>query len=102
MDKKELYVLLSKTEKQAERAKLKRAITTILAYAVAIFLILYFVEKPTGIDILGNFIFSLFLSGINFVINGAVFGHLYRVSEAERSRTEELKNQVSKLENTVP
>lgn len=95
MDKKELYVLLSKTEKQAERAKLKRAIITILVYAVAIFVFIYLFEKPTGLDVVGDLLFSLFLSVINFLINGLVFGQLYRISEAENRRIEELKKQLA-------
>lgn len=95
MDKKELYVLLSKTEKQAERAKLKRAIITISVYAAAIFLFFYITGNPKGFDIVGDFLAALFLSVINFLVNGVIFGQLFRMGEAENRRIAELEKQLS-------
>lgn len=95
MDKEELYVLLSKTEKQAERAKLKRATIAILVYAAAIFLFFYITGNPKGFDIVGDFLAALFLSAINFLVNSVIFGQLFRMSEAENRRIAELEKQLS-------
>jgi hypothetical protein len=100
MNKKELILLINEKEKQVESARLKRSIITILAYAAAIFLLFYLTEKPTGIDVLGDALASIILSGILFLINGTVFRQLYSMSEAENKMLQDLKKRLSELENT--
>ena len=98
MTKKELIQLIKAKEKQIASARLKRANTTILAYAAAIFGVFYIVNKPTGIDILGDVIAALFLSGILFLINCTVFYQLYSISEAENKMLQDLNKRLSELE----
>lgn len=100
MDRKELYKQLSEMEKKVESARTKRAIKTIMAFAVAIFLILYFTGRPTGFEILGDFLAAIFLAGILFLINAIIFGQLFRVSESERIMLENLKKKLSDAEDT--
>ena len=101
MDKNELRELLRVTEQKAEAARAKRAIKTILVVAVAIFLFIYVFKKPSGIDIIGYFLFAVFLSVINLLINSPIFFQLFSMSERENRRIEELKKQISEAEGII-
>ncbi len=95
MDKKELHKLLVVKEAQFEKAKSKRAIKTVLAFAIVFFLVLCWVESPSGIEFLWTAVSAVVISGIYFVVNAAVFGWLSLQSEAERRYLENLRKQLS-------
>ena len=95
MDKKELYKHLIVTEAQFEKAKERRAIKTILAFAIVFFLILCLVEEPSGIEFLWAAVSAVIMAGFHFVVNAAVFGWLSLESESERRYLEELRKRLS-------
>ena len=95
MDKKELYRLLVEKEAQFEKAKERRAIRTVLAFAIVFFLILCWIESPSGIEFIWTAILAVVIAGIYVVVNAAVFGWLSLQSESERRYLEDLKKQLS-------
>lgn len=95
MDKKELYKQLVVKEAQFEKAKERRAIKTILAFAIVFFLLLCWVEEPSGIEFLWTAVLAVVVAGIYFVVNAAVFGWLSLQSESERRYLENLRKQLS-------
>ena len=94
MTKNELWKLYCQKEKEFERAKGRRAIKTILFFAVVIFLIIYLLEKPTGFDIVGDFLVSIIFSGVHVVVNAAIFGQLSDVSAREKMILEDIKGKM--------
>ena len=95
MDKKELYRLLAVKEAQFEKAKQRRAIKTVLAFAIVFFLILCWVETPSGIEFLYAAISAVVMAGIYVVVNAAVFGWLAMQSESERRYLDDLRKKLS-------
>ena len=95
MDKKELYKLLVVKEAQFEKAKQKRAIKTISAFAAVFFLILCWVEDPSGIEFIWAAILAVITAGIYVIVNAAVFGWLSQQSESERKYLEDLRKKLS-------
>lgn len=99
MDKNELWRLYCEREKQVEKARNKRAIITVFVFASAFFLYTYFIERPTGAEIIGNALASIVLAGIYLVVNAVIFGQLYKVSDNERKMLEELKKRMDEAEH---
>lgn len=95
MDKNELYRLLIEKERQFEKAKTKRLIKTILAYAIAFFLFFCYLNKPSGLDFIGYALISVLVSAVHIWINAPVFSYLVRQGEAERKYLEDLRKQLS-------
>ena len=98
MKKDELWMLIQEKERQVAKARRGRAIKTIFGYAVMIFILLYWINEPSGFEILGGFLAAIILSGILFMINATVFYHLVTMSEAEKRMLNDLKKQLSELE----
>ena len=99
MDKKDLYKLLHDKEEQFDRAKRKRAITTILALSVVIFAIMYSVQNPAGIwEITATFLVATILAGIDFVIHSVIIGQLFKRSRAESEALEYIRKSIKELE----
>lgn len=95
MDKNELRKHYYELQKRFESNKQKRAIKTILAFAVAFFAVLYMVEKPTGIlEILATIIMSVIWSAVHFFINAFIFGQLCDVSNGENRILEGIKKKL--------
>lgn len=94
MDKKELQKQYYELERQFESNKTKRAIRTVLAFAVAFFVILCFAEKPTGFEIIGTAFASIVLAGIHFWINAFIFGQLCNVSNSENKVLEDIRKKL--------
>lgn len=101
MNKNELWELYCTTEKQVEKARTKRAIKTIAAFAIVFFLLFYFIEKPTGIDIIVDLLVSIFLAGIYVLVNTLIFGQLSRVSENERQLLADLMMRLDKTDENI-
>ena len=99
MDKNAILQLIRERESQIESARNKRAIKTILAFAVVIFIFFYSTQKPIGIEILGYAAAAIFLAGVYFLINGIIFSQLFNASESERKMLDSLKKQLSEAEN---
>ena len=95
MDKKELYKLLVTREAQFKKAKERRTIKTILAFAIVFFLLLCLVEEPTGIEFVWAAVSAVIVAGIHFVVNAAAFGWLSMKSETERKILDDLRKQLS-------
>ena len=98
MDKNELYKMLLNKEKEVEANRNKRAIITILAFSLIYFLLFYFTEKPTGIEIIGAVFGSIFIGGLHFWLNSIVFSTLFRKSEAENKMLESIKERIKELD----
>lgn len=94
MDRNELYKHLVETDKKFEKAKEKRAIKTILAFAVVFFIFLCLDEKPSGIEFVLAAVVSVVFSGIYFVVNSLVFGYLALQGDAERKYLEAIKKKL--------
>ena len=95
MDKNELYNLLSVREKQFEKAKERRNIKTILAFAALFFILICKYEDITGLDYIAVAVVSIILAGIHFFINAIVFSTLFQASEDERKALDYLRKQLS-------
>lgn len=98
VEKNELCRLLAEKEKEFETAKLKRMIITILVFSAVFFLLLYFAEYPTGLEIIGMALASIFLGGLSFFVNAVVFTTLFRRSETEKKVLEFLRKKISEIE----
>ena len=99
MDTKELRQHYYELDRQFQRNKTRRAIKTILAFAVAFFAVLYMVEKPEGIlDIVGNIVLSVILAGFHFWINALIFGQLSEVSHAEDRMLDRIRKELQEKE----
>lgn len=98
MDKNELYKLLSKREKQIEAAKAKRTIITTAGFTLAYFCLFCLDGMPTGWDIVGTVVASLFVAGLHFGINAIVFEQLISIGEAERKELEAIRKRISDFE----
>lgn len=86
-------------EKKYQQNKLKRFAYTVLAYAVAIFIIFNAIgiEKTIG-DYIGAFVVSLILSGILVTFSTVIFHQLFERSEAENKELENLKKEIDQLQ----
>jgi hypothetical protein len=94
MDKKELQQHYFELQRQFEANKTKRAVKTILAFAVAFFWIGYVREKPTGIEILYSALASIVIAGFHFFINAFISGQLCDVSNGENRILEGIKKKL--------
>ena len=94
MNKNELYKLLVAKERQFEKAKERRAIKTILAFAVVFFLILCWVEKPSGIEFIWAAVVAVVMAVVHVFVNATVFGWLSMQSESERKYLEDLRKKL--------
>ena len=90
--------LYTERHKEFEAAKTKRAILTVFGFAVAYFLILFNLEHPKGLSILGTAAVSLFFSVIHVWINATVFGYLSRKGHEEAMRLESIRNQIKEID----
>ena len=95
MDKNELYKLFVVKDAEFEKAKEKRTVKTILAFAVVFFLILCWVETPSGIEFVWTAISAIIMAAIHFFVNAPIFSYLVLQGEAERQYLEELRKQLS-------
>lgn len=97
MNKNELYRLIAEKDAEFEKAKEKRTIKTILAFAVVFFLILCWVEDPSGIEFVWAAILAIVMAVIHLLVNAPIFHYLVLQGEAERKYLEELRRQLSEL-----
>lgn len=99
MNKNELYKLLAETEKQADKAEIKRIIITVIGYAIGICYVFCLLGDVTGFaNIAGMFLISIFTSGILLLINSVVYHWLFESRRIERERIEDIKKQISELQ----
>jgi hypothetical protein len=94
MDKNELRNHYYELERRFEANKAKRAVKTILAFAVAFFVIFYSTDRPTGLEIIGAAVVSIVMAGIHFLVNGLIFSQLISVSNAENKILENMKKKL--------
>ena len=94
MNKRELQKQYYELEQRFEANKTKRAVQTILAFAVAFFALGYYIDRPTGLEILGIAGASIVLAGIYFLINALIFGQLASKSNAENRILEDMKKRL--------
>ena len=86
-------------DKKYDSAKGKRAIKTIIAFAIAYTAIYWGIQRPDDLlDILAFFVVSLLLSSIHFLINATVFSQLIDMSNREKKSLESIKNQIDQLD----
>ena len=95
MDKNELYRLIAEKDAEFEKAKTKRLMKTILAYAIAFFLLFCYLKRPSGLDFIGYALISVLVAGVHVWINSPIFSYLVRQGEAERKYLEDLRKQLS-------
>ena len=98
VEKNELCRLLAQKEKEFENAKTRRMIITILVFSAVFFLVLYSAESPTGLEIIGVALASIFLAGLYFFLNAIVFSTLFQKSETEKKVLEFLRKKISEIE----
>lgn len=94
MNRSQLQQHYFELERQFEANKTKRAVKTVLAFAVAFFIIWYIIGKPSGLEILGVLVASVFLAVIHVVINGAIFGQLCDANKAENKILEDIRKKL--------
>ena len=99
MDRDKLLERICETEKQMEKGQRKRNAIVIAIFTVIFFLIFYYDERPTGLNIIGAIIPSFIFAFLHFGINAAIFGWLYEKNESDRKYLEHLKKQLSEAEN---
>ena len=100
MDKNELWKLYCQKDKEFEAAKARRAILTILLFAVGYFVVIYVLEnKPTDIKTISGILFAaIFLSGIHFLINSIIFLHLFQKGREEAEILERIRKRINEIE----
>ena len=98
MTKNELWRLYCEKEREFEKAKTKRSIITIAVFAIVIFLLIGFGERPDDIEIFRNILVSIVLAGIYFVVNGAIFSQLFSTSENERKTLDGIKKRMDEAD----
>jgi hypothetical protein len=59
---------------------------------------MYRAEHPTGIEILGAFLASVFLAGIYFYINSLIFIALFSKAQSENRMLENMRKEIAELE----
>lgn len=99
-ERNRLNQLYWELDKKYEAAKGRRAITSILVFAVAYFVFFWIVDRPVGLDILGTAVAAIFIGGVHFWINTLIFSQLFRLSESENRTLESIRKQLSELENS--
>lgn len=95
MSKNELRSLISQKEREFEKAKLKRALLTTLAFATGYFLLFTNLQETSGMDFGSRLILSIVLAVIHFFSGILIFTQLYSVGEAERKHIEYLEKELS-------
>lgn len=97
-ERNKLQRLYWQRDKEFEAAKLRRTIITILGFALAYFLILYNIDKPTGFDIVSTFVVAMVLAGLHFFVNTFIFMYLFQKSHDESEQLKAIQKQISDLE----
>lgn len=101
MNKNELYKLLAEEEKRVEKAKTKRNIITILIFATVFFVVFYQIDPPTKVgivEVIGWYLACVFMAGIYFGVNVAIFEALIERSNSENRMIEHIRKQIADLE----
>lgn len=97
--KEELYRQLYEQERRSENNKIKRAIITILAYAVVIFLLFFARDKHKDFyDFVKEAAGSIIAAGFCFFVNAGVFGMLSQWSQDENREIERIREEISKMD----
>ena len=102
-ERKELSIELSETDRKFEKNKIKRCLCTIAFYAViyAVIEFKFFLEEKDLKEIIAVVIGSVFLAGITFLINALIFSHLINGGNRETRIVEEMKKEISKIDNEL-
>lgn len=90
-----LYRLLSEKEKEVEKARTKRLITTMTAFTVAYYIILYWMDEPSGFDLIANIFVALIFAGIHLAVNGVIFSQIFDAVRAENKMLDDIRKQIS-------
>ena len=94
--------LLYERGKEFEKAKGKRAIITVLGFAVFYFWCFSALEgMPTGIDIVAAIVGAIFVAGFHVLINAGIFGYLHRKGSEESEALESIRKRIRELENDI-
>ena len=98
-ERNRLTQLYLELDKKYDSAKGKRAIKTIIAFAIAYTAIFWIAKHPLApLDILEFFVVSLLLSSIHFLISATVFSQLINMSNREKNYLEEIRKQIAQLD----
>lgn len=95
-----LRCLLNEKEKDFERRKAKRAIITILGFAIFYFWLIFNIEKPVGWYVVLTALAAIFFAGIHFGANAIIFSQLCQKSREEDELIKQIKKSISQIENS--
>lgn len=85
-------------ERKQQRAKVKRFIYTVLAYAIGICYLLYLVNTFNDfLEFICAIILSIFISAILVFFNTMIFDQLHNIEKAEKKELENLKKEIDQL-----
>mgnify|MGYP003304544025 CR=1 FL=1 len=93
-----LYRMLNEKEKDFERRKVKRAILTILGFAIFYFWLLFNLDKPTGWDIVLTVPLAIVFAGIHFWVNAIIFSQLCQKSKDESDLLAIIRKKIREIE----
>ena len=93
-----LCKLLRETDKEFEKAKVKRLAITIIGFAAFYFWCISALEgMPTGVNVLFAIVGAIFVAGLHVWINSFVFAYLFRKGREETEALESIKKRIREL-----
>lgn len=94
MENKSVFIMLKEKERQFQKAKTKRLITTLAGFTALYYVVFWQMDKPSGLDILANILVSLFFAVLHILLNAPIFHFLYERNEIERRILDRIKKQL--------
>ena len=98
MDTKKLRALLYEKEKQVEIARRKRFWKMLAGFSVAYYILLFWMDKPAGIELIFNIPIAVIFAGIHIWINSPIFHQVFSIAQAEDNTLRDLRRQISEQE----
>ena len=92
----ELWQTIQRMEKKVQRNRLKRFLYTVLLYAVAVCVILYWQGQFEGLDLWGilwKFVVCFIQAGVFVLLSTPIFDHLNSCDRAEDNMLKSLRKQ---------
>lgn len=94
--------LLCEKDNEFEKAKGKRTIVTILAFAAFYFWLLWQVDGFSNLlDVVGTIFAAIVIAGIHLVVNSVIFGQLSDKGRSEKEALERIRKQIRELEEST-
>jgi hypothetical protein len=98
MDTKKLQALLLEKERQIEAKRRKRFWKMLTGFSIVYYILLFWIDKPTGTGLIINVPASIILAGIHIWLNTPIFNQVFSAAQSEDNILRDLRRQVSEQE----